>query len=38
MLEHRAAAHVKTTYVPIELRVIRITRVKLTALSTFRMD
>jgi hypothetical protein len=34
MLEHRAAAHVKTTYVPIELRVIKITRVKLTALST----
>jgi hypothetical protein len=34
MLEHRAAAHVKTTYVPIELRVIRIARVKLTALST----
>jgi hypothetical protein len=40
MLEHRAAAHVKTTYVPIELRVIRIARVKLTGAlySAFRMD
>jgi hypothetical protein len=39
MLEHRAAAHVKTTYVPIEPRVIRIARVKLTGAlySVFRM-
>jgi hypothetical protein len=39
MLEHRAAAHVKTTYVPIEPRVVRIARVKLTGAlySVFRM-
>jgi hypothetical protein len=30
MLEHRAAAHVKMTYVAIEPRVIRIAKVKLT--------